>query len=185
MDKVSIRQLLIKKRSTISPLEKEISDELILKNMAAVAELKHAKTILGFYPNASEPQINPYLEQSLLRKADLYLPRVNEEQLDICQIQSFKDLEQNKLKVFEPSIHHHVTNLENFEVILLPGLAFNKDGYRIGYGRGFYDRLLARTQGLRIATAYEFQYNIHFEHEAHDQKIDILITDRNIYRFNL
>ena len=174
MNKVEIRRQIIKQRTKVSKIEKTVWDEKIAENFFEVARMHKGKSVLAFYPTASEPQIQNYMKECLIRGARLFLPRINGDRLDICEIQ-----------VFEPKPHFHVTDQTEFDVILVPGLAFTIHGDRVGFGRGFYDKLLANITGLKVGVAYEYQYNINFEAEPHDQKVDILVTNQNVYRFNL
>ena len=185
MNKVEIRRQIIKQRTKVSKIEKTVWDEKIAENFFEVAHMHKGKSVLAFYPTASEPQIQNYMKECLLRGARLFLPRINGDRLDICEICDLEDVEQNQLQVFEPKPHFHVTDQTEFDVILVPGLAFTIHGDRVGFGRGFYDKLLANITGLKVGVAYEYQYNINFEAEPHDQKVDILVTNQNVYRFNL
>lgn len=72
---------------------------------------------------------------------------------------------------------------DRIDAVVLPGLGFTRDGARLGYGKGFYDRWLARNpQALRIGLCFETQVCDHLALESHDEAIDVLVTDKGIWR---
>ena len=66
-------------------------------------------------------------------------------------------------------------------MVLIPGLAFAKNGLRLGYGKGVYDRLLINIKTLKIAVAYDFQIIDYLEGESHDLKVDFIITEQRVF----
>lgn len=182
--KVEIRKEITNERASLTQALKSTYDKKIIDSCLSQAYIRNCKRILAFYPMNFEPQIQLLLETLLIKGKSLYLPKINGENLDIYQVETLSSLTQNELSVFEPNNNHKIEQNLNFDLILIPGLAFTIYGDRIGYGQGFYDRLLEKCTGVRCAIAYEFQYNIDFEAEKHDQKMDLLITNQNIYRFN-
>lgn len=65
---------------------------------------------------------------------------------------------------------------------IVPGVAFTRDGERIGYGAGYYDRFLNQYKGLKIGLAYEVQLYPHLPREAHDVPVDCVVTEKGVYR---
>lgn len=182
--KVEIRKEITKERASLSYALKSTYDKKIIDACLSQAYIRNSKRILAFYPMNFEPQIQLLLEEFLIQGKNLFLPKINGDNLDIYRVDTLKELSQNELSVFEPNNSHEIENNLNFDLILIPGLAFTKNGDRIGYGQGFYDRLLSKCNGVKCALAYEFQYNIDFQAEEHDKIMDLLITNQNIYRFN-
>ncbi|MDF2556378.1 MAG: 5-formyltetrahydrofolate cyclo-ligase [Bacillales bacterium] len=68
-------------------------------------------------------------------------------------------------------------NPNQIDLLIVPGLAFNRNGYRIGFGGGYYDRFLSRYYGPTIALAYEWQTDLDFYEEIHDKKVDCILTE--------
>ena len=71
---------------------------------------------------------------------------------------------------------------QSLDVVLVPGLAFDREGFRVGYGKGCYDRFLAATKALRVGLGYDFQVLGEVPREAHDLPLDCIVTDKRILR---
>lgn len=69
-------------------------------------------------------------------------------------------------------------------VCLVPGLSFDREGYRIGYGKGYYDRFLDKFNGISVGLCYESLVSESLPRDAYDKKVNCLITDKKIYNFN-
>ncbi|OGD95197.1 5-formyltetrahydrofolate cyclo-ligase [Candidatus Curtissbacteria bacterium RIFCSPHIGHO2_12_FULL_38_9b] len=76
-----------------------------------------------------------------------------------------------------------IVNPDTIEIAILPGLAFSKNGVRLGYGKGVFDKLLAISKALKVGLAYDFQVIDKLPKEKHDLKMDIIITESKVYRF--
>lgn len=70
----------------------------------------------------------------------------------------------------------------SLDLVLLPGLAFDGQGYRVGYGKGYYDRFLAGTRAVRVGICYSFQLFSALPREPHDLAADFVLTEEGIYR---
>lgn len=109
----------------------------------------------------------------------VYLPRVEGE--DIVPVPYFKGAETKKgaFGVDEPCGESYKGKID---IAVIPLLAVNKRGYRIGYGKGFYDRYLKDNPVKKVGMGYDFQFE-EFEEEEFDQPLDIYISERGIYCF--
>ena len=87
-----------------------------------------------------------------------------------------KDLAAEKFGILEPSAHCRLHPAAQVDLILVPGLAFTPGGWRLGRGKGFYDRLLSQVSGLRCGVALNFQVREELPHEPHDLTMDYLLT---------
>lgn len=115
----------------------------------------------------------------------LFYPKVNGDKMDFYHIDAPNELKEGVFSIREPDIERW--NLLQYEkscyadekaVMLVPGIAFSRDGYRIGYGRGYYDRYLAARQNLyTVGVAYQEQLLDKIPAEAHDFRLDEIITD--------
>jgi 5-formyltetrahydrofolate cyclo-ligase len=80
--------------------------------------------------------------------------------------------------ILEPTLHHPVVSREEMAACFAPLLAFDKSGRRLGNGKGFYDRFLDGFAGLKIGVGFEWQYSVTpLPNEAHDQKLDLVVTE--------
>ncbi len=110
------------------------------------------------------------------------LPRMNGNNLDFFYIDSLSDLViDNQWKIYQPKVDSKIVNIANIDVIILPLVAFNKDYYRIGHGKGYYDQFLSKNnfKALKLVLAYKVQKiteKIEFINNW-DIAFDVLITN--------
>ena len=126
-----------------------------------------------------EPDIFPLLQDILECGKTLCLPRF-EAKSDTYKPAIIRDLEHDlasgKFGILEPTPGCSIINTSHMDLTLVPGLAFDKHGWRLGRGKGFYDRLLAGLDGVRIGIAFDHQWLETVPHETLDQKMDWIIT---------
>lgn len=122
-----------------------------------------------FYPIQNEVDL-----RGLLQKGDL-LPVIREAGLKMCEYTG--ELRNGKYNIPEPTGQE-----KEATVVIVPGSAFDTKGYRIGYGGGYYDRYL-KDEHLKIGVCFEFQIVDEVPTESHDVKLDLLITEKNIYKW--
>lgn len=139
------------------------------------------KKIGLFYPLGSE--IN--LLQDLDLSTQCYcFPRVNGEELQFYHVRDMANFEASSLKVFEPVSTKEPLLLDEQDLVLVPGVVFNKKGQRIGMGKGFYDRYLAKTFALKIGLCFSFQVlDEQWLSQAWDEDLDGLLTEKYILFF--
>lgn len=90
-------------------------------------------------------------------------------------------LRPSKAKIPEPPVSDD--SPEDYDIVFVPGVAFDKRGGRLGRGRGFYDRFLQKTKGLRVGLAFSFQVLEQIPTSEQDENLDVLVTEDLIYRF--
>ncbi len=146
----------------------KISLELCQKIKLCDAYME-AKNVLIFYPLKYEVNLLQLLDD----RKKFYLPRINNGNLDICQYKIGDTLQISSFKTLEPNTEAMPINI--LDLIIVPALAADKNNFRLGYGKGYYDRLLAKTS---ITTILPIAKELVFEKipiEPHDKPVDILI----------
>lgn len=138
---------------------------------------KSRKGIWGAYRAlAHEAQVEEVFKISDL---NWVFPRMTEGRLEFFEAESFVE---GPFKVLEPGPSSIKRELHEIQGLLVPGLVFNKNGRRLGKGKGFYDKTTAHYQGLKVGICFEFQISISpLPHEVHDVVMDFLITENGIY----
>ena len=108
--------------------------------------------------------------------------QIEHQALQARQVRSMEDLHRGQMNVWEPQPHCPLIDNAALDIILVPGLAFTRDGRRLGRGGGYYDRLLAHPQcrAERIAVAFDVQIVEHITVEIHDQHIHQIITESGL-----
>jgi 5-formyltetrahydrofolate cyclo-ligase len=142
-------------------------------------QLRSAHSILFYAPLADELDVWPLLEKRLKSPTVCALPafdaatqnysarRVNNLETDIVT---------GKFGVSEPLMELEEIPLNQFDLVLVPGVAFDASGNRLGRGKGFYDRILAQASGIKCGVGYDFQLLEAIPTEAHDAKVDFIFT---------
>jgi 5-formyltetrahydrofolate cyclo-ligase len=148
-------------------------------------EFMNARTVLGF--SAIHKELDPLALLQSARAAGkrVALPRVDGERLDLHQVDDPADLVPGAFGVAEP--HENAPRILPHEVdlVLVPGLAFDARGHRLGYGRGFYDRLLPLlTRAFSVALGYDFQLVAELPNEAHDVPVQCIVSDARCLRID-
>ncbi|MCM1020736.1 MAG: 5-formyltetrahydrofolate cyclo-ligase [Muribaculum sp.] len=117
------------------------------------------------------------------RKKRLFLPRVNGLNLDILPYDG-RPVEKGAYNIFEPT-GFDCEPVDNIDLIIVPAVAYDRCGNRVGRGKGFYDRLLAKSRAAKIGVGYDFQLiDEIIDAEPHDIRVDMVITERRTMRIN-
>ncbi len=137
-------------------------------------EFKASKIIGAYYPIGSEVKIDKILEYALKYKI-LTLPKVKEE-IIFVNVNNLARLSKGRYGILEPIDDTIIKP----DLIIVPGVVFDEQGYRIGYGKGYYDRYLMKSKCYSIGVAYDFQVLRDIPHDMHDIKLDKIVTDKRI-----
>nr|WP_268544536.1 5-formyltetrahydrofolate cyclo-ligase [Candidatus Nitrosotenuis cloacae] len=151
-EKSSLRRLLLQKRDILSDDFMTIASRQIRRNLKKIEAYRTAESIACYYSIGSEVKTGSIIQDILTDGKTLSLPRIDGGNMIFCNVKSFDDLEKNELGIMEPK--KTCPQVHRFDVVLVPAVAMTKDGRRLGYGMGFYDRFLAKTEAVTIALAY-------------------------------
>lgn len=142
---------------------------------------KDSSRILAYYPFRSEINTKIIINDALSQGKEIALPRVSKDHLDLYYIQDLDhDLEPGCYDIMEPVPKRcRRAKADTIDLVIVPGIGFDRDHNRLGYGGGFYDRLLMDIPEIvpRIALAFDIQVVDRIPVSGHDLKVDILITE--------
>jgi 5-formyltetrahydrofolate cyclo-ligase len=182
--KHSLRQSIIAARQKLAAAEREAFSCTMTARLLALEGYRSAATVLGYMSFGAEYASSAWVQQVLLDGKQLLLPRVNRssKELDLYRITDVpQDLAPGAWGIHEPLPERcrKLDSLHEVEFILLPGVAFARDGARLGYGGGFYDKLLARMphQPVLVAAAFGMQLVPAIPQETTDRKVEWLVTE--------
>lgn len=175
MDKKELRRG-IRERKRAMTEEEIVNRSAALGKAFAASELyRNANTIYGYLPYNQEVRTVPMLEQALLDGKKVAVPKVIGDEMVFIYLTDLAQVEKGYAGIPEPIANEPVAHDET-ALVLMPGLAFDKEGHRIGYGGGFYDRFLEKEPNHpTLALCYEFQMLPHLETEAHDIPVDCVL----------
>ena len=149
------------------------------------AQMPSAHTILFFAPLPDELDVWPVLEQSLALGTTCALPFFDAEKKTYgARVLNHlaSEIITGKFGVREPAAGCAEMPLDQFDLVLVPGMAFDLQGSRLGRGRGFYDRLLEKVSGIKCGVGYDFQLLEKIPAEPHDAKVDFMLTPSRVVR---
>ncbi len=177
-------------RKHVKALKKELSTDtktqsakLVFEKLNALDSWKLAKNVLLYNSLPDELDTHSLIENAIINgKKNIYLPRVNGDDLDIVRVENLGELTSGAFNIYEPNGNNIITP-DMLDLIIIPGVAFDRFGNRLGRGKGFYDRLLACTNAKKIGICYDCQLLEGIPTEAHDKKMDAIITPSEILVF--
>lgn len=190
MTKQEIRKLYKQKRLALFPAEKLKLDDLLLIQLQRLSFDNNIKTVMTFWPLENHGEMNTHL---YTRYLELTIPGlkvafpvtdflVNEMQAVVVNEET--EFAENKYGIFEPQQGEEILPNE-INVIFVPLLAFDQNGYRVGYGKGFYDRFLERCREDVITVGFSYFEAVDKIDDTHqfDVPLDYCITPYKIYEF--
>ena len=180
-DKKHIRSLIQNKRNLLS--DKEISGMSlkIADYIINMKEFKEADNILTYVSFRSEVKTDYIIENAFELGKKVFVPKVIGKNMIFVKIESFKELTQGYMGIREPVSSDEADIKEGF--MCMPGMVFDNECNRIGYGGGFYDRYLSKdNEFIKAALCYDFQILEEIPHEPHDLKPDYVISEKRVIR---
>ena len=183
-EKKQMRDAVLARRDAMLPSARAVASHAIIEKLCALPRYQHAKVILTYMGFGSEIETRPFVERILIDGKIVVLPRVDRasRSLILHAVQSLSELEVSKWGIREPRADTPPVPLSTIEFALLPGVAFDRTGNRLGYGRGYYDKLLSTVDPTleRVAAGFCCQIVDVVPVGPLDQKIDILVTENEI-----
>ncbi|MBI5098673.1 MAG: 5-formyltetrahydrofolate cyclo-ligase [Nitrospirae bacterium] len=181
--KKTLRENLLRKRDRIKPEKKHAKEASIRKRLYASVDFRKAKSIMFYASFRSEAATMPCIIHALKLKKIVMLPLVDRKKdtLRIFQICDVSDLEAGFMGIPEPKVNRmQERHLNDLDVVIVPGSGFDSDGNRLGYGAGYYDKLLSKSKRniTKIALAFEEQIVQKIPGEKHDVRMDKIITEK-------
>lgn len=164
-------------KRAVTPEEKMRRSETVMRGVEALPEFQRARVVLLYWSMADEVQTHAFVERWYKEKT-LLLPCVDGDDLRLRQYTGPECMVAGEqFGIGEPS-GEEWTDLDAVELIVVPGVAFDRQNNRMGRGRGFYDRLLKSTpNAVKTGVAYDFQILDSIPVEPHDVKMDRVITE--------
>jgi 5-formyltetrahydrofolate cyclo-ligase len=180
-EKNKLRIKIKKMRDAISEDDKKIFDELIFNKLINDENFKKANNYFIFVNFGSEIDTKKIIIYLLKNNKNVFVPKVVGKNMELRKINTLDDLEKGYMGILEPKNNCVEFKNEKLDFILMPGLAFDRSGCRIGYGGGYYDKFLGALDYLeeipKIAIGYKFQLIDYVPVNDYDIKVDRLITN--------
>lgn len=181
--KAQLRAAIIARRDAAKVASRIRHSQAITQKLCALPEYRAATMVAAYASFGSELDTAEFLARILADGKLLLLPRINRAQraLELRQVKDLAgDLVAGVWGIREPAERCRMVSPAQVDFMLVPGVAFTAGGARLGYGGGFYDRLLTSLDqhAVRIAAAFDLQIVEHIPEGPHDQRVGKVVTER-------
>lgn len=175
MEKDEIRNRIKARKSLLSDNEKQLAAQNVFKRLERSAAFLLAENILIYHSLPDELSTIDFL-QKWSSKKNFFLPRVNGVNLDILPYDKSR-MALGAFQIEEPQ-GNDISDISEMELIIVPGIAYDRRGNRVGRGKGYYDRMLQSVKATKIGVGYDFQFiDSDIPAAPHDVTMDIVITE--------
>ena len=178
--KKDLRREILDKRLLIPAREAQIGSSKIMETLLSLDCVKKARCVMVFYSHKNEPNLLPLMHTLLEMGKKVALPYISDDDeliaVDYCEDSLMKS---NVFGIPEPVISGESEQAEP-DVVLVPGVAFDEAGNRIGYGLGYFDRYLKGSDARKIGICFDMQIVEHIEAQPYDVKMDMLVTESRV-----
>lgn len=172
MDKKALRAEIRAKKRAMTAQEIEEKSAALAKAFYETAEYKNAKTIYGYLPYNQEVRTTQMLAHALADGKQVAVPKVYGDEMKLILLSDLSQVAKGYAGIPEPIADGPVA-ADPTALVLMPGLAFDPEGHRLGYGGGFYDKFLAaEPDHPTLALCYDFQMLPHLDTESYDIPVD-------------
>jgi 5-formyltetrahydrofolate cyclo-ligase len=167
-------------RDSLSPEERTAKSREIEERLFALPEFTSARIVLFFASFRSEVDTISMIRRALASGKRVILPKVQGKELSLYEICDFDDdVAPGAWGIPEPK-GAKLAKLDEIDLMIMPGAAFDERGNRVGYGAGFYDRLLPAFRKMTIALAFEAQIVPDVPADSHDVPVDAIVTEKRV-----
>lgn len=183
--KMNLRAESRRFRERLEPARKSDMDEKISQRFASLKEYRSAPILYTYVSKPLEVDTLRLIEKAAADGKRVAVPRCLPEtmEMEFFEISSAADLERGCYGVLEPVAGKcPPVRACDGALCIVPGLSFDSQGYRLGYGKGYYDRFLANFRGVTVGICYSGCTRWNLPHGYYDRPVDILITEKYIRR---
>jgi 5-formyltetrahydrofolate cyclo-ligase len=177
-----VRSEILRKRRGLSPDEISHLSHQVCENLFS-SSLWPAKGKVALYsPIKNEVETRTIFERAIQDGLEVYYPRIAGDEIQFHRVNDLKELKPGSFGVLESlKTSEKLSENEKLDLLIVPGVAFDQKGHRLGYGKGFYDRFLAKKRFEKsVGLAYQLQIKESLPHEDHDEKVDEVITENGL-----
>ncbi len=174
MNKKILREKYLNIRKNINKENKQKYDNDIFNKVINLQEYKESKLVLIYVSLKYEADTFNLINYSLNTNKKVAVPKCKGDNIIFYEIKNLKDLEEGSFGILEPKTNKSITDFNN-SICIIPGVAFDKQNNRIGYGKGFYDRFLKNYKGIKIGLTYKECICDKIDNDINDIKLDKVI----------
>ncbi|HIJ59307.1 MAG TPA: 5-formyltetrahydrofolate cyclo-ligase [Nitrospirae bacterium] len=182
--KTLLRRNSIALRDAIDYKKRQKKNGQIFNHLLGLPRFINSRSVFCYVSTGSEVDTRVIIQHCLDNEIVLSVPKIAmyRKGLDVYKIESINELSKGIFSIPEPTITNNarLMDLRDIDLVIVPGLAFDLNMNRLGFGKGYYDKLLACINAYKIALCYEEQIFDKVPTEPHDVKMNMIITDKRI-----
>ncbi len=184
MDKKNKRSEMFSILKSIPLEEREAKSQVIIDTLLNSGPYRDAKDIFAFVSFKNEVMTHDFIKTAITAGKNIYVPIIDEEKkiMEITKLNDFSELAPGFFGVLEPSPEYiRISDPSVLDMVITPGVVFDENGYRIGYGGGYYDKFFSTldTSVLKVGICFEEQVVKSFPHDEYDIPINMIISDKS------
>ncbi len=179
-EKARLRTAIKAARAALRPDQCVNWSAQIAQRLSDLSEYREGATYFVYISHGAEVHTHGLIDHLVKQSKKVLVPRLEAGQMWACQFPGWENLERGQLGILSPAADAPV-HRGPVDVTVVPGVAFNERGDRLGYGKGYYDRWLAEhAETCRLALAYECQLVPAIPSEVHDLPVHIIVTEQRV-----
>ncbi len=176
-----LRKTILEKRKQLCESETAVKNAVITEKLLNLEKVQSADLVLPFVSANGEVGTREFIAKCFETEKTVAVPRcIDGSNMQFCIIHTFDDLEKGMYGIDEPKQYCEIIKAEDAEnsVLIVPALCFNAKGYRLGYGKGYYDRFISRYKGYTVGVCYDEFLTEEIPVDEYDRCVDTVITDK-------
>lgn len=177
-----VRKELIELRKKLSKSDVLAKSRIIKNKLFELPEFKKASTILFYVSYGNEVFTHSMIKESMKIGKTVIVPKSDTEnrRLILSKLANWNDLEKGSYDILEPKKINEIS-IDDIDLVIVPGVGFDKEGNRIGHGKGYYDNLIGSSKNiLPIGLAFEFQIVEEIPTSSYDFPVNKIITEKRV-----
>ena len=179
--KAALRKVLLEKRDAISYDLIKIASQKIFNRLKKIKEYNDAKVIACYYPIGSEVLTQDIMLDALSQGKQVCLPKVTYSSMNFREVKDMKNLEMGLFDIMEPKEDCKIC--DKIDVVIVPTVGISRNGSRLGYGHGYYDRFLStNNSAVSIALTYSKQIIKNIPSSDNDVQINWIVTEDEFFK---
>ncbi|GFE57851.1 5-formyltetrahydrofolate cyclo-ligase [Geobacter sp. AOG1] len=184
MPKRNLRQQMLARRRCLDVAEYQAASLRVQRAFLSTSEFGRAAVLALYAPVHNEVDTSLVLSTALDNGKKALYPVVTGSSLEFRLVTGNEDFQAGAFSIREPAVSCPVMAIGKADIIVVPGVAYDLTGHRIGYGKGFYDKALHQLEGEGhlVGFCFDFQVVEALKDEPHDVRMDLIITDRRVIR---
>jgi len=183
MKKNTLRKRLLGRRNKIKRKTVASNSREILRNLFGIKEFLSAKKVMFYSAFGGEVETAGMIEKSLRLRKRVFVPKVVGNSIKGIEIKNLENMVLGKYGILEPKTKRAGRRVSGLiDVLVVPGVVFDVNCNRIGFGRGYFDRFLKKQKGFKIGLAHDFQMVKKIPVSGSDVPMDFVITEKHIFK---